>query len=193
MPKISVILPIYNVEKYLPTCLDSVLSQTFQDWEAICVNDGSPDRCGKILEEYAQKDPRIKIVTQTNQGLSMARNNGLKHASGKYILFLDSDDFIYPQLLEICHQVAEKENADMVSFRFTKYSSENLEDTPTYNLKKLKYKLTNDPFYFQRKKSKYKIPVTAWSKLYKKNLIQDISFIKIYVYDTMKEDRLSVI
>ena len=76
MPKISVILPVYNVEKYLRRCLDSVLCQTFADFEAICVNDGSADKSLNILEEYAAKDSRIKIVTQANQGLSMARNNG---------------------------------------------------------------------------------------------------------------------
>ena len=99
--KISIIIPIYKVEKYLQSCLDSVLAQTFKDWEAICVNDGSPDNSGKILTEYAKKDPRIKIITQNNQGPSVARNNGLKQANGKYIFFLDSDDFIHPQLLEI--------------------------------------------------------------------------------------------
>ena len=79
---ISVVVPIYNVEKFLPRCLDSVLAQTFKDFELICVNDGSPDNCAAILDEYAQKDKRIRIVTQQNQGLSMARNNGFKVAIG---------------------------------------------------------------------------------------------------------------
>ena len=138
MPKVSIIIPVYKVEKYLPDCLNSVLSQTFQDWEAICVNDGSPDNCGKILDEYAQRDKRIKVIIQENQGLSLARNNGLKQAKGEYILFLDSDDFIYPQLLEICVSLAEKENAQMVSFSFTKNGDENLDSAPTYNLNTLK-------------------------------------------------------
>ena len=118
MPKISIIIPCYNVEKYLHRCLDSVIGQTFEDFEVICVNDGSPDNSGSILEEYAAKDKRIKILTQKNQGLSMARNNGKALAQGKYIYFLDSDDFIHPQCLEIAHYIAEKYEVDLVSFDF---------------------------------------------------------------------------
>ena len=177
MPKVSVIIPVYGVEKYLLTCLDSVLAQTFTDWEAICVNDGSPDDCGKILEKYAQKDQRIKVITQKNQGLSMARNNGLKQAKGEYILFLDSDDFIYPQLLEICVSLAEKEKAQVVSFTFTKCSVETLNAATTYKLDTLKYVVTNEPLYFQTKRNKHKISVNTWSKLYRKDLIKDLSFI----------------
>ncbi len=177
MPKVSIVIPVYKVERYLPACLDSVLSQTFQDWEAICVNDGSPDKCGKILAKYAQKDKRIKVITQENQGLSMARNNGLKQAKGEYILFLDSDDFIYPQLLEICVSLAEKEKAQMVSFTFTKGGDETLDSAPIYKLDTLKYIVTNEPLYFQTKRNKHKISVNTWSKLYKKDLINDLSFI----------------
>ena len=89
MPKISIIIPIYNVEKYLRRCLDSVIQQTFTDFEIICINDGSPDNSLHILEDYASKDNRIKIITQKNQGLSIARNNGLKIAQGDYIYFLE--------------------------------------------------------------------------------------------------------
>ena len=177
MPKVSIVIPVYKVEKYLSTCLDSVLKQTFQDWEAICVNDGSHDDCDKILAKYAKKDKRITVITQENQGLSMARNNGLKHATGEYILFLDSDDFIYPQLLEICVSLAEKENAQMVSFTFTKNGDETLDSAPIYELNALKYVVTNEPLYFQTKRNKHKISVNTWSKLYKKSLIKDLSFI----------------
>ena len=177
MPKVSVIIPVYKVERYLPACLDSVLAQTFQDWEAICVNDGSPDKCGDILDEYAQRDKRIKVITQKNQGLSMARNNGLKQAKGEYIYFLDSDDFIHPQLLEICCQLAGKEKADMVSFSFTKHAEKNMNPSPKYDLNNLKYKVTNEPLYFQKKCHKHKISVNVWSKLYKKSLIKDLLFI----------------
>jgi glycosyltransferase involved in cell wall biosynthesis len=177
MPKISIVIPVYKVEKYLSACLDSVLQQTFQDWEAICVNDGSPDNCGEILSEYAQKDHRIKVITQENQGLSMARNNGLKKANGKYILFFDSDDSIHPQLLEICAHFAEKENADMVSFNFQNHKKNDALFVPNYTLNEIKSILTDTPLYFQKKRHKHKITVNAWSKLYKKSLIQDLSFI----------------
>lgn len=117
-PAISVVIPVYNVEKFLPRCLDSVLYQTFSDWEAVCVNDGSPDGSDKILASYAAGDARFKIVSKENGGLSDARNAGVRAARGKYILFLDSDDFIHPQTLEILYNFAILHAADMVSFRY---------------------------------------------------------------------------
>jgi glycosyltransferase involved in cell wall biosynthesis len=87
MPKISVIIPVYNTEKYLSQCLDSVLTQTFQDFEVICVNDGSTDGSLAILEEYAKKDPRIIVLTQVNQGQSVARNEGMNQIHGEYVCF----------------------------------------------------------------------------------------------------------
>ena len=98
--KFSIIMPVYNVEAYLIECLDSALNQTFEDWEAICVNDGSTDNSGTILEEYGHKDGRFKIVNQPNGGLSAARNTGLKTATGEYVLFLDSDDWLEGNALE---------------------------------------------------------------------------------------------
>lgn len=178
MPKISIIVPIYNVERYLPACLDSVLNQTFWDFEIICINDGSTDNSANIVEEYVKKDNRIKMITQENKGLSMARNNGAKQASGEYIYFLDSDDFIHPQLLEICYHLAQKENADIVAFGFYKgVSNRDTIKVPHYQLDTLKYALTNTPLYYRKKCRKYRIPVSAWSKLYKKDSIADLSFI----------------
>ncbi len=113
MPKISVIIPVYKVEKYLPACLDSVLAQKFTDWEAICVNDGSPDNCAKILQEYAEKDKRIKVITQKNQGVSSARNSGLDQITGDFICFLDSDDELSPNFLEKMYDALQKTNADV--------------------------------------------------------------------------------
>ena len=94
MSKISVIVPVYNVEQYLPQCLDSIINQTYKNLEIICVDDGSPDNSGKILDEYAKKDKRIKVIHQENQGVSVARNTGLDNATGKYIGFVDPDDWI---------------------------------------------------------------------------------------------------
>lgn len=98
--KFSIIIPVYNVEPYLRDCLDSVLQQSFADWEAVCVNDGSTDNSAAILEEYGHKDGRFKIVNQPNGGLSAARNTGLKAAAGEYVLFLDSDDWLESNALE---------------------------------------------------------------------------------------------
>ena len=90
----SIIVPVYNVEKYLRECIDSILCQTFTDFELILVDDGSKDESGKICDEYAEKDNRIKVIHKENGGQSTARNCGVKESSGKYIVFLDSDDFI---------------------------------------------------------------------------------------------------
>lgn len=97
MPTISIIVPVYNVEAYLCRCIDSILAQTFTDFELILVDDGSPDNCSSICDEYAKKDSRIVVVHKENGGLSDARNTGLDIAKGEYIGFVDSDDFIHPQ------------------------------------------------------------------------------------------------
>ena len=100
LPEISVIVPVYKVEKYLPQCIDSILAQTFTDFELLLVDDGSPDRCGEICEEYAGKDTRIRVFHQANAGLSCARNTGLMNACGRYVTFIDSDDYVKPCYLE---------------------------------------------------------------------------------------------
>ena len=109
---ISIIVPVYNVEKYLAECLDSLINQTYQYIEIICVNDGSVDNSKSILEEYASKDYRIKIINQNNQGLSAARNPGMREASGKYIMFVDSDDWIDLCTCKEAVISAEKNHAD---------------------------------------------------------------------------------
>ena len=123
MPKISIILPVYNVEKYLPQCLDSILTQTFADFECVCVNDGSTDKSLLILQEYLNKDDRIKIIDQKNKGLSGARNTALKVVTGQYITFIDSDDFVSKDYLEKLLNVAEKEYSDIVYCRHKMYFS----------------------------------------------------------------------
>ena len=101
MPTISVIVPVYKVEEYLLECIDSILAQTYTDFELILVDDGSPDNCGVICEEYAEKDRRVTVIHQENQGLSGARNSGIDAAKGEYITFVDSDDIVHEQYLEI--------------------------------------------------------------------------------------------
>ena len=114
MPYFSIIIPVYNVAPYLRECLDSVLAQTFTDWEAICVDDGSTDGSGAILDEYAEKDRRFCLVRQENQGVGAARNVGLKQALGKYIVFLDADDSIPTNWLGSFHDVIGKSKCDVV-------------------------------------------------------------------------------
>lgn len=102
-PKISILVPIYNVEKYLPRCIESILSQDFRDYELILVDDGSPDGCPQICDEYAMKDKRIKVVHKKNGGLVSARLAGFKEARGEYLMFLDSDDYLYPYAISILY------------------------------------------------------------------------------------------
>lgn len=93
MVKFSIIIPIYNVERYLETCVNSILTQTYSDYEVILVDDGSPDRCGELCDHYAESDSRVKVVHKVNGGLSSARNAGLDIAMGEYVIFVDSDDY----------------------------------------------------------------------------------------------------
>lgn len=176
MPEISIIVPIYNVERYLPRCLDSVLGQTFKDFEVICVNDGSPDGCAEILADYADRDSRIRVLSQPNQGLSMARNNGLKLASGEYIYFLDSDDALHPQCLEIVYGLAKMHQAGLVSFRFCKNTDETVCNA-AYSLQDIKYKLTNNPLRRAYDTGKFCIHYNVWTKFYKRELLDGIEFI----------------
>lgn len=103
MPMISVIVPVYNVEKYLHRCVDSILAQTFTDFELILVDDGSPDNCGIICDEYTAKDPRVRVIHQKNRGVSAARNAGLTDASGTYVMFCDGDDHVADNWIEISY------------------------------------------------------------------------------------------
>ncbi len=122
-PSISVIIPVYNVESYLPQCLDSLLAQSYSNFEMILVDDGSPDSSGKICDEYAAKDPRIKVIHQENQGVSTARNNGIDIATGKWITFVDSDDWVDTSFLEN-FQINKNTFADVV-FQGLKYVDHN--------------------------------------------------------------------
>lgn len=114
IPKISIIVPVYKVEKYLRRCLDSIVAQTFTDWECILIDDGSPDNSGKICDEYAEKNARFRVIHQENAGVSAARNAGLDVAKGEWIGFVDSDDWICETYLNILYKNAIENNADMV-------------------------------------------------------------------------------
>ena len=114
MPKISIIIPVYNVESYLRECLDSVINQTYNNLEIILIDDGSPDNCGFICDEYAEKDSRIIVIHKENAGVGAARNDGLDMVTGEWITFVDSDDWIEPDYCENFIQFAAKHQADMV-------------------------------------------------------------------------------
>jgi glycosyltransferase involved in cell wall biosynthesis len=113
--KISVIIPVYKTERFLAAALDSLVAQTYENWEAVCVNDGSPDNCIDILKEYSKRDNRIKIISQENSGVGKARNTGLKNITGKYVTFLDSDDTIDSRWLEVMAALAQEHDGDLIS------------------------------------------------------------------------------
>ena len=123
-PLVSVIIPVYNTEDYLRQCLDSAVHQTLRDIEIICINDGSTDHSLAILEEYQAIDPRVAVISQENRGLSAARNCGMKKAKGKYIYFLDSDDYADPETLKRSTELAEKNDLDAVVFGFEQFADD---------------------------------------------------------------------
>ena len=113
MPLISVIVPVYNCEKYIEACVNSVLNQTFADFEIILVDDGSPDDSGKLCDQLAEKNNKIVVLHQKNQGQAAARNNGVKIARGEWLNFLDSDDLIHPQMLERLYNAVIENNVNL--------------------------------------------------------------------------------
>ena len=133
-PKVSIIVPVYKAENYLPKCLDSIRNQTFTDWECILVDDGSPDKSGMICEEYAEEDPRFRVIHKTNGGVSMARQTGIEAAEGDYSIHCDPDDWMDPEMLEDMYKVAFTENSDMVISDFywdSKHISKTVIQKPT--------------------------------------------------------------
>lgn len=199
MAVISLIIPVYNVERYLARCLDSVLNQTYTDWEAICVNDGSPDGSRAILAAYQAKDARIKIVDKENGGLSDARNKGLEQAQGEYVIFLDSDDFIHPQTLEFSLALAKANGSNIVTwykdpyYRLTTILRRKLgfdvdKKLPKsyykrYQLEKVNQLTTSDVFahFTEQSHSDIKMPLKhfyVWRFLIRRELLADFRFIK---------------
>ena len=173
-PLVSVIIPVYNAEKYLRESLDAVLHQTLKDIEVICVDDGSTDGSLDILRDYESKDSRIKVYTQNNKFAGVARNNGFSHATGKYCIFLDSDDLFDKKLLEKTYNKAEKDHADIVAFNFDRFDEkghiENRKGIHTEWLPK------NTKVFSYRDCPDYIMSVvnpTPWTKLYRSSFISD--------------------
>lgn len=176
-PIISVIVPVYNVEEYLPKCLDSILNQTFSNIEIICVNDGSTDGSRKILEEYKKRDFRIKIVDKKNGGLSSARNAGMKVAQGEFYSFIDSDDWIDKTMLEKLYENITTLNTDISICAVHQFDETNqkIDDSnPYYTLEFFDETFNNTVFsYKETKPFIMDVCVMAWNKLYRKSLIEE--------------------
>lgn len=141
--KISVIIPVFKVEKYLSECINSVLNQTLKDIEIILVDDESPDNCPKMCDDYAKVDSRVKVIHKNNAGLGLARNSGLEVANGKYVAFLDSDDIIDLDAYEILYNTAEQNDLDMLCFSYNRFADNGFKTTLKYdaNLEVLKDKM----------------------------------------------------
>ena len=169
---ISIIIPVYKVEKYLEKCIQSVINQTYENLQIILVDDGSPDNCGKICDEYAKKDHRIEVIHKSNGGLSDARNKGLEIAKGEYIGFVDSDDYIEADIYEVLYNLLKQYNADVSICNFYTVSQGKIaiknvdsgikEYTRIEILKEIL--LDND------------IQSYAWNKLYKRELFGEIKY-----------------
>ena len=170
-PLLSVIIPVYNVEKYLRQCVDSVINQTYKNLEIILVDDGSPDNCGKICDEYAEKDKRVKVIHQLNKGLSGARNTGTEQASGEYIAFVDSDDWLDVHMYEDLFGVLNKYNLDMV--RCAAFESDGNNKKVIAPKKEYANKLFTDKEILERYFDEFLCKI-VWNTIYDIKIVNDI-------------------
>lgn len=185
-PKISVIVPVYNVENYLRECLDSVINQTFEDIEIICVNDGSTDGSLTILKEYWRHDSRFTIISQENGGLSAARNTGLNVANGDYVYFLDSDDYIELNSLKETHALSQEKDLDMVLFKIISFWDDTKEKftTPYFEMDFLRELVEDNVFnYKDLGKQMYDLAVTVPGVLFRRDLISNLSFPENLIFE----------
>lgn len=173
MTKVSIVIPVYNVEKYLERCLFSIVNQTYKEIEIILVNDGSKDNSGAICDQFVKKDSRAKVLHQENRGLSEARNTGLRNVTGDYVMFLDSDDWLEFDAIEFLLGQAISQNADMVVGGVFRTSNvvEHPKNTP------VSYLLTQEEYakrYF--KIESQTIEYYVWNKLYRRRVVEGIEF-----------------
>ena len=177
MAKVSVVVPIYNVEKYLERCLMSLVNQTFSDIEIILVDDGSADNSYEIAKKFANKDKRIKLYRQTNKGLSGARNTGLKYVTSDYLMFLDSDDYFANNIIELCYEKITLEDSDIAIFSFDKIDENN------QLIERVEAKRDNTIKICDDKKILTDIENCVWDKIYRTELFKDILFPEGYFYE----------
>ena len=182
-PLISVIVPIYKVEKYLSRCIDSILKQTYHNLEIFLVDDGSPDNCGLIADGYASKDKRIKVIHKQNGGLSDARNVAIEKSTGEYITFIDSDDYVTHDYIEVLLNLIEKHHSQISigAFRiFQEGFIPKKQRGKAFELKLNQQEALSDMFYQKH------FDVTAWAKLYKRELFDGIRFPKGELYEDLQ-------
>ena len=180
MPLLSVIVPVYKTEQYLPQCLDSLVAQTLQDLELILIDDGSPDNCGQICDSYAAKYPHIRVIHQKNSGQTASRCAGLAVAQGKYIAFSDSDDWVEPDMYQKMVDVAQQQDADMVFTGFIREYENRSEpyadpvESGLYTEDTLQALLCRAPFDIPSQQQG--LSPALWNKLLRKDLAADVFF-----------------
>ncbi len=177
---ISVIVPIYGVEKYLEECLKSIINQTYTNLEIILVDDGSPDNCGKICDEYLKKDNRIKVIHKNNGGLSDARNAGLDIANGEYIAFIDSDDCINEEFIQKLYYNCKNYKCDIAEANYIRFSNKISKDKQKENLEIFTNIQMVERIY---NRSTYGRTIVVWNKLYKKEIIKQYRFQKGKIHE----------
>ena len=170
MPKVSILVPIYNVEKYLRECLDSLVNQTLQDIEIICINDGSTDNSPQIIEEYRLKDNRIRVINKENSGYGASMNMGLALAQGEYIGIVESDDFAKTTMFEELYKTAIKNDLDIVKSDFYAYTTENNQACHTGKMHKFK---TNKVFSIKDNPKVLTLIPSIWSAIYKRSFLEN--------------------
>jgi len=163
-PKISIIVPVYKAEKYLRRCLDSIVAQTFTDWECILIDDGSPDNSGKICDEYAEKDERFRVIHQENQGVSTARQNGLNNSIGEYVIHTDPDDWMEKNMLEDMITHIKSSNCDLLIVDY--YCDKNAESKIS-----IQKPTTDTSISLLHDILKGKLHGSCWNKMIRKNVI----------------------
>lgn len=178
-PVITVIVPIYNVEKFLPRCIDSILNQSYEKFELLLIDDGSSDKSGIICNEYRKKDSRIKVIHQENKGVSYSRNIGVKHASGDYISFVDSDDIIKRDYLEYLLYLIQKFHCkiSVCDFQIFRYIDEIRDEKGNrealFSVKDVLESMLYDDIYF----------ISPWGKLYERSLFKNITYPEGKIYE----------
>jgi glycosyltransferase involved in cell wall biosynthesis len=174
---VSIIVPAYNVEKYIQKCLDSILKQTYQNWETIIVDDGSNDTTGAICEQLVKSDSRFKVIHQANAGLSAARDTGIDHAKGEYLLFVDADDFIHPKMIELLHDALVKTKSDIAICSFQKiYENQEVPNIEIPDKITPQVASGEEECYYLYGAERPAETVIAWNKLYTKRLFADIRY-----------------
>ena len=175
MSKISVIVPVYNVENYISKCLDSILAQTHSDIEVICVNDGSTDNSGKILDEYAARDSRVKVFHKENGGVSSARNLALENVSGEYIGFVDSDDYIAPNMYSSLLSALEDQEADIAECSIAyAYENGDVRKRIFGSYSEIDTKVILNKFFLKE------MAIVIWNKLFRSECLTDLRFDENY-------------